>query len=457
MSPVLRRALLAILVAGLCLPWPALAQYPSESIKLIVPYAPGGVPDTIARLLAQKLQDRVGQTVVVENRAGGNGSIAAGVIAAASADGTTLLVVDTTLLSVSPLFVSQLSYDPQKDFVPIAALARTPLFLAVTSDTPIKTLRGFDYAKAHPGELNYGSAGIGSTHHLTMEAMKSALRLDITHVPYRGTSQAVPALLGNHVQVLWASYPNLKAGVEGGRIRLLANNGLGRSPLLPELPPLADIIAGFDMVSVIGVYGRAGTPEPVVRKIAAEAGAIIIRPRRGRPARFGAGPRSLDHHRQALQAQLADRAAVDRHEAGIGKAGVRKAREQPADRDRDGGAAEDVADAMMRADGEREYPLRLAMNVEAQRIGKHGGIVVGRKRRRPHDHALPDRGAADLGVAGGDAREGEVAVAGDAQAFLDGVGDQPGVTDQPRKLIGVGIERIERAAGRAVGRGKRTE
>ena len=108
--------------------------------------------------------------------------------------------------------------------------------------------------------------------------MKSALHLDITHVPYRGTSQAVPALLGNHVQVLWASYPNLKAGVEGGKIRLLANNGLGRSPLLPELPPLADIIPGFDMVSVIGVYGRAGTPEPIVRKIAAEASAIMKEP-----------------------------------------------------------------------------------------------------------------------------------------------------------------------------------
>jgi tripartite-type tricarboxylate transporter receptor subunit TctC len=281
MSAVLRRTLLAVFVAGLFLPWPALAQpqYPSEPIKLIVPYAPGGVPDTTARLLAQKLQDRVGQTVVVENRAGGNGSIAASVIIAAPPDGYTLLVVDTTLLSVSPLFVSQLPYDPQKDFVPIAALARTPLFLAVSADTPIRTLQEFiDHAKAHPGQLNYGSAGIGSTHHLTMEAMKSALHLDITHIPYRGTSQAVPALLGNHVQVLWASYPNLKAGVEGGRIRLLANNGLGRSPLLPELPPLADIIAGFDMVSVIGVYGRAGTPEPIVRKIAAEAGAIMNQP-----------------------------------------------------------------------------------------------------------------------------------------------------------------------------------
>jgi tripartite-type tricarboxylate transporter receptor subunit TctC len=282
MSPIRRRVFVAALAAAFGLPLAAQAQlhaqsqYPSQGIRLIVPYAPGGVPDTTARLLALRLQDRIGQTVVVENRAGGNGGVAAAVIAAAPADGTTLLVVDTTLLSVSPLFISQLSYNPQKDFVPIAALARTPLFLAVSADRPIKTLREFiDYVKAHPGEINYGSAGIGSTHHLTMEAMKSALHLDITHVPYRGTSQAVPALLGGHVQVLWASYPNLKAGVEGGLIRLLANNGPGRSPLLPEVPPVADIIPGFDLVSVIGVYARADTPEPIVRKIADDAIAVM--------------------------------------------------------------------------------------------------------------------------------------------------------------------------------------
>jgi len=231
MSQLRRRVFLASIVAAFGLPLAAQGQssYPTQGIRLIVPYAPGGVPDTTARLLAQRLQDRIGQTVVVENRAGGNGGVAAAVIAAAPADGYSLLVVDTTLLSVSPLFISQLSYNPQKDFVPIAALARTPLFLAVGADKPIKTLREFiDYVKAHPGEVNYGSAGIGSTHHLTMEAMKSALHLDITHIPYRGTSQAVPALLGGHVQVLWASYPNLKAGVEGGLIRLLANNGTGR-------------------------------------------------------------------------------------------------------------------------------------------------------------------------------------------------------------------------------------
>ena len=281
MMCTLPRVALLTVVAFSCLPWSARgqAQYPSQVIRLIVPYAPGGVPDTTARLLAQRLQDRVGQTVVVENRAGGNGGVAAAVIAAAPADGYTLLVVDTTLLSVSPLFVSQLTYNPRKDFVPIAALARTPLFLAVSADTPIKTLREFiDYVKARPGQVNYGSAGVGSTHHLTMEAVKSALHLDITHIPYRGTSQAVPALLGGHVQVLWASYPNLKAGVEGGLIRLLANNGLGRSPLLPDLPPLADVIPGFDLVSAIGVYARAGTPEPIVRKIASEAIAVMKQP-----------------------------------------------------------------------------------------------------------------------------------------------------------------------------------
>jgi tripartite-type tricarboxylate transporter receptor subunit TctC len=272
--------LLVVLVSSLSGPTRAEPQYPSQPIKLIVPYAPGGVPDTTARLLALHLQERVGQSVVVENRAGGNGGVAAAAIAAAPADGYTLLVVDTTLLSVSPLFISQLTYDPKKDFVPIAALARTPLFLAVNADTPIKTLREFiDYAKAHPGQINYGSAGVGSTHHLTMEAMKSALHLDITHVPYRGTSQAVPALLGNHVQVLWASYPNLKAGVEGGQIRLLATNGLDRSPLLPDLPPLAEIIPGFDMVSAIGLYARSGTPDPIVRKIAADASATMKEPK----------------------------------------------------------------------------------------------------------------------------------------------------------------------------------
>lgn len=257
----------------------AQAPYPNTGVKLTVPFAAGGVPDTTARLLAQKLQDRIGQAVVVENRAGGNGAVAVAFITSQPADGSTLLVTDSTLLTVSPLFISQLPYDPQKDLVPIAALARAPLFLAVSADTPVKTLQEFiSYAKAHPNELNYGSAGVGSTHQLTMEAMKSALGLKITHIPYRGTGQAVPALLGGHIQVLWAAYPSLKAGVESGRIRLLANNGSGRSPLLPELPPLADIIPGFDLVTPIGLYGRHDMPEALVHRISSDASAIMKNP-----------------------------------------------------------------------------------------------------------------------------------------------------------------------------------
>src|SRR5262245_9275560 len=278
MTSISRRILLAGLVSS-SLPHTGRGQSPGLPVRLIVPYAPGGVPDTVARLLASRLQERTGQSVVVQNRAGGNGGVAASAIAAAPADGSTLLVVDTTMLSVSPLFISQLSYNPQNDFVPVAAVTRTPLFLAVNADTPIKSLQEFiDQARARPGQINYGSAGIGSTHHLTMEAMKSALNLSMTHIPYRGTSQAVPALLGNHVQVLWASYPNLKAAVESGRIRLIANNGLGRSPILPDVPPLADVIPGFDLVSAIGIYARRGTPESVVRTIAADAIAITKAP-----------------------------------------------------------------------------------------------------------------------------------------------------------------------------------
>jgi tripartite-type tricarboxylate transporter receptor subunit TctC len=278
MTRTVCRVALAFFITTMGLQWPAVGQsdYPNQPIRLIVPYAPGGVPDTSARLLAQKLQVRIGQSVVVENRPSGNGGVAAAVINASAADGYTLLVVDTTLLSVSPIFINDLSYDPKKDFVPIAALARTPLFLAVNAQMPIKTLEEFvAYVRAHPGQLNYGSAGVGSTHQLTMEAMKAALHLDIVHVPFRGSGEAVPALLGNHVQALWAAYPSLKGGVERGEIRLLANNGLGHSPLLPELPPLADLIPGFDMVTVIGIYGRVGTPKSIVHKIADDSSTVM--------------------------------------------------------------------------------------------------------------------------------------------------------------------------------------
>jgi tripartite-type tricarboxylate transporter receptor subunit TctC len=257
----------------------AQAPYPSQAVRIVVPYAPGGVPDTVARFVAAKLQARIGQSVVVENRAGGNGSVAASAIAAAPADGYTLMVTDSAMLSVNPLFLTQLSYNPQKDFLPVALLARAPIFLAVHSDVPVSNLREFiDYVKARPGQLTYGSSGVGSTHHLTMEAVKAALGLNITHVPYRGTGQSVPALLGGHVQALFSAYPSLKGAVETNRVKLLATNGAQRSPLAPDVPSLAEVIPGFDLITLIGAYARAGTPSAVVEKIAAEAVAVVKGP-----------------------------------------------------------------------------------------------------------------------------------------------------------------------------------
>ena len=278
-----RAAPLAVAALLVCAPAASTAQgqapYPSQGIRLIVPYAAGGVPDTVARFVGQRLQERIGQSIVVENRPGGNGSVAAAAIAAAPADGYTLLVTDSAMLSVNPLFFKQLAFSPQKDFIPVALLARAPLFLAVHSDVPVATLREFiDHVKARPGEINYGSSGIGSTHHLTMEAMKAALHLNMTHIPYRGTGQSVPALLGGHVQALFSAYPSLKGAVESNRVKLLATNGAERSPLAPDLPPLADVIPGFDLITLIGLYARAGTPPAVVQKIAAEAVAIVKQP-----------------------------------------------------------------------------------------------------------------------------------------------------------------------------------
>ena len=278
-----RTALWTVVTLVICClaPWPTQAQapYPTQGIKLIVPYAAGGVPDTVARFVAQRLQDRIGQSVVVENRPGGNGSVAAAAITGAPADGYTLLVTDSAMLSVNPLFFKELAFSPQKDFIPVAMLARAPLFLAVHPKVPVGTLREFiDYVKARPGQISYGSAGVGSTHHLTMEAMKAALQLNITHVPYRGSGQSVPALLGGHVEVLFSAYPSLRGAVESNLVKLLATNGAQRSPLAPDLPPLADVIPGFDLITLIGVYARTGTPPSIVQKISAEVVAIVKQP-----------------------------------------------------------------------------------------------------------------------------------------------------------------------------------
>jgi tripartite-type tricarboxylate transporter receptor subunit TctC len=275
----LRAALLLVptfLLAGL--PARAQAPYPSQPIKLLVPYAPGGLPDTVARIVGARLQERLGQSIVVENRPGAAGSVAVTTLMGAPADGYTFLVTDGSTVTVNPLLFKQHSY-AAKDLLPVVLLARAPLFLAAHENLPVNTLKEFiDYVKARPGEINYGSSGVGSAHHLSMEAMKAALQLNLTHVPYRGTGQSVPALLGGHVSVLFSAYPSLSAAIQNKTIKLLATNGAKRSPEAPDVPPLSDVIPGYDLATMIGVFARVGTPPALVQKFASEAIAVVTLP-----------------------------------------------------------------------------------------------------------------------------------------------------------------------------------
>ena len=279
MNRQLRAALAFALALGLA-PLTAQAQgaYPNQGVRFIVPYAPGGLPDTVARIAAQHLQERIGQSVVVENRAGGGAAAATSALLGSPADGYTFLLTDGSLVSTNPVIFKQLAYNP-KGMIPVALLGSTPLFLASHPDLPVSTLREFvDYVKAHPGQVNYGSSGVGSAHHLSMEAVKAALRLNMTHVPYRGTGQSVPALLGGHVQVLFSAYPSLVGAVESKKVKLLAHNGTGRSFQAPDVPPIADIIPGFNLTNIVGIFGKPGIPQAVLDKIAAEAIAAINTP-----------------------------------------------------------------------------------------------------------------------------------------------------------------------------------
>ncbi len=266
-----RTALAAALAVLLSSGAQAQTTYPNQGIRFIVPYAPGGLPDTVARVVAQHLQERLGQSVVIENRAGGGAAPAVNALMGAPADGYTFLVTDGGIVSTNPALFKQLSYNP-KDIIPLALLGRSPMFLAVHPSLPVSTLREFiDYVKARPGEINYGSSGVGSIHHLSMEALKAPLQMKMTHIPYRGTGQSVPALLGGHVQVLFAAYPSLAGAAESKKVKLLAQNGEGRWFQAPDVPPVSEVVSNFDLATIVGLFARPGVPQPILDRITAEA------------------------------------------------------------------------------------------------------------------------------------------------------------------------------------------
>lgn len=275
-----RRHLTALGLALAMTPWVAMAQsWPTKPVKLIVPYAAGGLPDSVARIVAQKLTERMGQSVVVENKPGGNGMVAYQNLIGGINDSHSFIVSDGSMLSITPLLNKSATYVVGKDLLPVSLIARSPLFLVTHAKTGVKTLKEFvEKAKANPGQYTYGSSGIGSTHHLTMEAIKAELNLDIRHVPFRGSGQSVPALLGGQVDFLFSALPSMAGFVKNGQVSLIGTNESRRSPQAPDVPAISEVIPGLDFSVAIGALARSGTSPEAIKRLAEDIAWAVKQP-----------------------------------------------------------------------------------------------------------------------------------------------------------------------------------
>jgi tripartite-type tricarboxylate transporter receptor subunit TctC len=269
-----RSMALATAAALLALAAPAFAQgpaYPAKPITMVVPFPPGGPTDLVARVLAQKIGEQMGQSILVDNRAGANGNIGAQLVAKAPADGYTILY-NTSSITLSPALYKSVSYDVQKDFAPVALVAVVPLALVVHPSIPANNVKEFvAYAKAHPGKLSYGSAGNGNVTHLGAFQFVQANGLEATHVPYKGSAPADVDLVGNQIQFMTDTVNSVMGFVRDKRLKMLAVTTSRRMTLFPDVPTLAESgMPGFEVGAWQGVMVPAGTPPAVVERLNAE-------------------------------------------------------------------------------------------------------------------------------------------------------------------------------------------
>jgi tripartite-type tricarboxylate transporter receptor subunit TctC len=271
-----------IIVALLALTAESVAaqNYPERVVRIVNPYPPGGSVDVMARILAQKLSDNLGQQFIVENRAGGGGNTGSDFVAKAEPDGYTLLFTAPGPLTVNQTLYSKLSFDPAKDFAPIALFATAPIVLIVNPAVPANDVRQLiALAKKEPGKINFASAGNGTTNHLSGELFKSMAQIDIVHVPYRGAGPAMNDLVGGHVQMFFDLMPVVLPQIAAGKVRALANAGARRPAALPNVPTVAEQgLAGFDASSWYGLVAPAKTPEPVLAKLRDEVAKALKAP-----------------------------------------------------------------------------------------------------------------------------------------------------------------------------------
>jgi tripartite-type tricarboxylate transporter receptor subunit TctC len=245
--------------------------YPTHTVRLIVPSAPGGNPDVLGRLLADKLSAVFGKAFIVENVPGAGGAVAAKQVANAPPDGHTLMFGDTGAMAINPAMNPDIGYDPLRDFTPVTALASVPTILVAKPVLPANTLGEFvALAKKEPGKLTYGSAGVGSIHQMTMAIFAEQVGIDMLHVSYRGGTAMVNGLLTGEIDVGWSGIPNVMALIETGKLKGYCISVLQRSPSTPAIPTCDELgVKGFDVAAVMGLYGPAGLPPNVVEDLQA--------------------------------------------------------------------------------------------------------------------------------------------------------------------------------------------
>lgn len=267
--------------AGLAVPLAASAQnYPTKPIRLIVAFPPGGSTDIIARLVGQRLGEKLGQQVIVDNRGGAGGTLGTEIAARATPDGHTLTMGTTSTHVIAPAAYAKVKYDPVKDFDPLTLVASTPYLLVLHPGVKANNLKEFiTLAKAQPGKMNFASAGTGSTTQLAMEMLKIAAGADIVHVPYGGNGPAGTAVLGGQVQALFGSMPAVLPHAQANRVRAIAVGTAKRSPALPNVPTVAESgYPGFEVSLWLGFFAPKGAPKPVLTKLQTELTAIANSP-----------------------------------------------------------------------------------------------------------------------------------------------------------------------------------
>ncbi len=281
MMPI-RRILIAATASLVALGLPAMAcaqTFPTKTVKIVVPYPPGGTNDVVARLLSTRLTEQLGQTVFVENQAGASGNTGTGNVARSAADGYTLILV-TTGLAIAPSLYPKLSYDIRKDLAPVSQLTSGPLLVMVNPKLPVNNVRELlEMARARPGQLNYGSAGNGASTHLAVEAMTATAGVKMTHIPYKGSTPAMSDVMAGNadlvLDLMFSGMPN----VMSGKLKAIGVTGLERSPALPDVPTVSEAgIPGFEVIAWNGLMVPAGTPKDVIAKLNTEIAKAMNRP-----------------------------------------------------------------------------------------------------------------------------------------------------------------------------------